>query len=444
MSKPRSRSRRIFASLVVLVAAFAACKYAPNNMPEDDSGVPSDADPDSPPPDECTAISARCLDGDTLRTCPAASGSSVDTECSWGCIDDGNPRCGRITPAGGGAELVDADPATFMGLADFELSGEINGETGEINDQALPAGITYELKNNNIAVFRFRKLTIVDGEGGVRVTGNKATVLIADDLITVADSVSAVGCGGGSQVVPGPGGFPGGITSGNAGTGSGSGAGGSGGGGGGYGVAGGSGANGDAGGLAFGDPEITLLVGGGGGGAGGGGGNFGRGGGGGGAIQLISNTGIVIASTGSINAGGCGGSRGSGNSDQGGGGGAGGTILLEAPVITIDGILAVNGGGGGGGGGGESTNGQPGQPSRTAATGGDGDPTGGPGGAGGVGGALVGIQPNAASDGGGGGGGVGRMRFNTPTGQPFVVAGVMSPNFQDTGTTTTVGQANID
>src|SRR5262249_26313604 len=130
--------------------------------------------------------------------------------------------------------------------------------------------------------------------------------------------------------------------------------------------------------------------------------------------------------------------------DTGGGGGAGGAILLEAHDITINGSLAVNGGGGGGthvSPGASGTDGQKGLLSRTPAAGGaGGDAVAGVGGAGS---ALAGAQGGSgAGVGAGGGGGIGHIRFNTRSGTATVNASaILSPSLQDTPTTCTQGSA---
>lgn len=82
------------------------------------------------------------------------------------------------------------------------------------------------------------------------------------------------------------------------------------------------------------------------------------GGHGGGAVFLIAAAKIDVAGT--INATGQGGSGGAGQKPTptnspggaGGGGGAGGMIGLDAPMVSVEGVLLANGAGGGGGGGG--------------------------------------------------------------------------------------------
>jgi hypothetical protein len=168
----------------------------------------------------------------------------------------------------------------------------------------------------------------------------------------------------------------------------------------------------------------------------------GDGGAGGGAIQISAYTSIHVKKGGKIHTGGGGGEGGSAGAAAGGGGGSGGGILLEAPLITIDGIVAANGGGGGGGGTLTTTgdSGTDGQPSGTRANGGDGGSVafvsdGGDGGKG----SGTGDDQQDGEDGttgsgmahgeGGGGGGSGRIcvrattfNQNTPIISPYTNA----------------------
>ncbi|HEY4181260.1 MAG TPA: hypothetical protein VGM90_30655 [Kofleriaceae bacterium] len=153
----------------------------------------------------------------------------------------------------------------------------------------------------------------------------------------------------------------------------------------------------------------------------------GAGGAGGGAIQISSNTEIVLGSA--IIADGAGGIGVTAEHAGGGGGGAGGAILLEAPLISYgnNANLCANGGGGG-------TGGNAGHTGKTASTceqasGGAGvddtTPNNGGGGAGGFSslpgqragenGNSPGSERTPAYGGGGGGGGVGKIRVNGQT-----------------------------
>ncbi len=174
------------------------------------------------------------------------------------------------------------------------------------------------------------------------------------------------------------------------------------------------------GGGAYGNPEIIPLQG----GSAGGKRNYGSGGAGGGAVQIISKKAILVGAVGAIHMPGNG-----GEANSGGGGGAGGAILLEAPEVTIDGVLAVNGGGGGSGC--LNGDGMPGQPGRDPAFGGacQWDSNGGNGSAGdvidGYEGMPLGESP--AYSGGGGGGGAGWIRINTASGESHL-NGFLSPS----------------
>ena len=64
---------------------------------------------------------------------------------------------------------------------------------------------------------------------------------------------------------------------------------------------------------------------------------------GGGAIELVSGTSVVIGTNAVVNLGGGGQTT---STSRGLGGGSGGAILLEAPSVSVRGILAVNGGSG--------------------------------------------------------------------------------------------------
>jgi hypothetical protein len=361
-------------------------------------------------------------------------------------------------PSGGG---VTPDQVDGSGVSGPPLIGNliVDGSTGEIGTSPMHSsvrgagtgvinGIDYSV-NNGVAIFRFGSLQV---SGTVALTGTNAIAFVSNGDVTIDNAIDARGFCGSNNA--GPGGFPGGAAKTTA-AGSGGGAGGggdnnAGGGGGGYGGTGGvggkSGGGNPAGGPLFGDDVISILVGGGGGGGGGGDPNAARvGGGGGGAFQIVSNASITVHPSGGINAGGCGGKAGNGG-QAASGGGAGGTILLEAPQITVQGYLTVNGGGGAGGDGGND--GADGQPTRTAANGGS--RAGGNGTDGGPGGAAAhldgfnGIDAMAGKHSGGGGGAVGRIRVNTRSGAVSVGSNaVMSPSFDDAASTATSGTASL-
>jgi len=158
----------------------------------------------------------------------------------------------------------------------------------------------------------------------------------------------------------------------------------------------------------------------------------GRGGVGGGAIYLASATQIVIA--GGIDAGGDGADGGDetglGFADAGGGGGgSGGYVFLEAPSVTVSGVVAANGGGGGEGSGGASAgaNGEAAALSTIPARGGAGSSgSGSDGGAGSASATLNGTDIVDSRNGGAGGGGGGAgFILIAPT---QTVSGIFSPN----------------
>jgi hypothetical protein len=436
----------------VACGAIIACSFSTNHGVVDGNMI----DTPHPPPDAgpCTMQSAECF-GDVLRTCSGSGVLPEDTTCNWGC---GSARCLQIVPAGGAVMPGDVGLGSDA-LLDISLgSGTvINGDDGSIGKTGTMVrragtgvvdGIDFEDRAGSaVAMFRFKSLQI---SGMVRLQGHRAIALVADGPIDIAGIVDAQGGCIGTHA--GPGGFVGGMK-GSAGDGLGGGSGSGdqnqGGGGGGYGGIGGTGGNGGdvlnpiAGGSAYGDDAITILVGGAGGGGGGkgGGGQTGTGGGGGGAVQFVSNTHIEVIS-GGINAGGCGGRDGSGANDGGGGGGAGGTILLEAPAVHIVGALAVNGGAGGGGAAMNTAYASAGTLNRNPAPGNTGGAVGGIGGAANM---LDGTAGGTTGGkGGGGGGGVGRIRINTRAGSASVdTAAVLSPSFDDQPTTCTQGPATL-
>ncbi|MFN0245361.1 MAG: hypothetical protein ACKV2T_00550 [Kofleriaceae bacterium] len=420
---------------IVLAFMWAGCGFQVELGLDDGSLVP-DAGP-------CVAASVSCASPDVLRTCSGEDAIAVDTACPWGCVSSGTARCGVLQPSGG---VIASQDLGTVGLADLEIARDttLDANTGEIkgiraSGIGVEDGVAFEMRTSG-SVFRMASLRV---SKLMKLSGDHAVVFIADGPITI----DAVIDGRGDPLcemmgrVAGPGGLDGGEKESTA---IGPGGGGGtmlddhGGGGGGGGAVGGNGGLNTPGGAPFDAVDAEKLVGGGGGGGGGGNANAGTGGGGGAAIQFVSNTSITIGSSGGINAGGCGGDEGGGGSDGGGGGGAGGMIVLEAPVVTIAGRLAVNGGGGG-------THGAIGSPAtldRIAAPGGS--SVDGIGGAGGTGAALSGV---AAASGtyGGGGGSVGRIRIKTRSGTTTITStSLMSPALDDSPTTATASQADID
>ncbi|CAN5715595.1 hypothetical protein BH11MYX4_BH11MYX4_36390 [soil metagenome] len=187
---------------------------------------------------------------------------------------------------------------------------------------------------------------------------------------------------------------------------------------------------------AYGNPELVPLVGGSGGAT-----SFFSGAtnpGGGGALQLLAGRSIFIAASGAVSLPGGAGDR--GDSEIGGpgkfgagGGGSGGALLVEAPVVRVEGTFAANGGGGGGAGDG-GTPGAYGTAEARAAKGGGGPVLGGDGSSATAIGGTDGIWDptkrdrltNDSAAASGGGGGAGRIRINTSTGHA-IVTGVVAP-----------------
>jgi hypothetical protein len=369
--------------------------------------------------------------------------------CATGCSDTPTPHCLALEPTG---PVSAADYATSgLGTLTVTANLTVDSDTGAIMGPPSlmrPAGagvlngvgfrVAPQTGGPAIGVFSVAGLTLAAGVK-ITVTGANAFALVSAGAVTLNGLVDA-SCSG---MMPGPGGFAGGMGgmdglgptpgAGKAGSATGAGptAAASGGGGGAYGDAGGAGGlltgATSNGGVPWGDltPAAFVLVG----GAGGGGGGQpmgGKGGNGGGAVQLAVNDTLTIGGT--IDVGGCGGAHGA-KASGGGGGGAGGAIVLEAARVTLTStaVLAANGGGGGAGDD-KSASGNDANASVVPAPGGGaGSATGGNGGNGGASNGMPGqhftngrngtIPDPLAGFGGGGGGGVGRIvvRAQNPT-----------------------------
>jgi hypothetical protein len=164
----------------------------------------------------------------------------------------------------------------------------------------------------------------------------------------------------------------------------------------------------------FGLSAVTPLTGG---CSGGGVGGAGVGGAGGGALEIVSNSSVLV--TGMISLGGGGGSPfGSAANDEGGGGGGGGYVIVQSPILNFfdagnrGGVLAGGGAGGGDGVVGENGSDVDTDPALNLAVSGTGN--GGANGNGGDGGSSQ--FTCAAGDSIGGGGGAGRVYFVTKDG----------------------------
>jgi hypothetical protein len=283
-------------------------------------------------------------------------------------------------------------------------------------DGGLPYAFSTAMQSDGsqVAVL-FAHSVMVQQGAGVSVKGTLPLVLVAATTVNLQGTVQSAtpGNAGGPQVTQsGAGGGPGGGAGGNH----------LGAGGGGYCGTGGQGAvNDDAstpapGGRSYGNAPLAPLIGG---SAGGNHGDYNDGGEGGGAIQITAGTSITVGTLGTLNVPGYGGAN-----VGGGGGGSGGGILLEAPEVTIDGIVAANGGGAGLATANSSGSGQTGQPSALPAAGGDVTE-----GAGGAGTTINGADGHASGGhAGSGGGAAGRIRINTTSGAATIGASaIVSP-----------------
>ena len=130
--------------------------------------------------------SAECF-GDVLRTCSGSGALPEDTTCTWGC---GCAHCLQIVPAGGAVMPGDVGLGSDA-LVDQTL-GSGNGEITVINGQdgsikvgstmvrgaglGIIAGIDYEQRGSNAAVFRMKSLTIT---GMTYLRGNRAIAIVA-------------------------------------------------------------------------------------------------------------------------------------------------------------------------------------------------------------------------------------------------------------------------
>lgn len=382
------------------------------------------------------SVAGDYCDGDDLVHCDGVGGESSRLTCTLGCAGSApNSRCLQVDPSNipqsylcsGSTALVINAPATI----DTD-SGDIYITAGNpIAHSDLI--VTQTAPGVPIRVFSFSSIQILED---VSVVGTRPLALLSCGDAYIDAVINACG----RSYLGGPGGRNGGGSeSDGSGYYSGNGKGGpgqdgnpwscGGGGGGAFGDEGGKGGDGSAsyiggaGGGHYGTQDMIPLLGGSGGGGGGDwdGSDGGVGGGGGGAMQITAGGTLTITSGNGINACGAGGGTATAEGEAGGGGGSGGGILLEGVSVTIDGILAANGGGGGGGDGyGDGVLGEAGHDGSFGtdrARGGDGVDgwlnTGGDGGQGGAADEPYGDDGEDKRKGGGGGGATGRIRINT-------------------------------
>lgn len=403
----------------------------------------ADADPEIDADEElleCTPGELRC-EGDLRQICTELGWETAD-ECGLGC-HRADFRCYNLVPSNISWGLVGdgRDALSISGTSSFDTDA-CNAATLGLPESA--SDVVSVAGAPDLCVLVLTTLTIESG-GRLFAVGSRPFVIVASDTVSISGTleVSAEGTRPGAS--GGSGGSAGHAGAGGACAGRGgehegwyNDSGGGGGAYGGYGGRGGDveGASPGAGGTPYGTPELVPLVG----GCGGGGGSSdessgGAGGAGGGALQVVAASAIVVTSTGRILANGGGGRNGGhawgGDGAAGGGAGSGGGILLEAPRIQVDGIIAANGGGGGSSNGGSAGSDglagesrAPGAPdpgdyaSRGATGGAARDPDGE-------------TAPWHDTNGGGGGGGAGRIRLNSRY-SSAAVSGIISPNTEGT------------
>ncbi|HLK40803.1 MAG TPA: hypothetical protein VKU41_28815 [Polyangiaceae bacterium] len=404
-------------------------------------------------------IGAAC--GSSATTPPPASATGCDNDASHPSGDGGgvgqdagannSDAGGGNTDAGGtladgmvlpeGAAPAESGAPGVLGFTPSNVSVSANSSVGDLvisdpnysidtsamkidcvkpgEDGGVPYAFSSAMQSDGSQVtILYVHSVIVQQGAAVSVKGAPPLVLVATTTVSIQGTVQSAtpGNAGGPQVTQsGAGGGPGGGADGNH----------AGAGGGGYCGTGGPGAPNDdatapaAGGRSYGSATLVPLIGG---SAGGNHGDYNDGGEGGGAIQISAGTSITLGSVGVLNVPGYGGAN------TGGGGG----ILLEAPQVTIDGIVAANGGGAGLGTPNSSGAGQTGQPSAQPAAGGA--ATEGVGGAGTMINGTAGTYANGHA--GSGGGAAGRIRINTTSGAATLgSSAIVSPAMTTTCTT---------
>ncbi len=378
----------------------------------------------------------------SLAVCFLVAAAAGCTTTATTTPDGGNPdKTGDGSSAAGALGFSPSNVADVLGTLDLSQLTDIVVE--KANDQlsvdcnsnpGCQAAVVTQSDGTKIQLYVANSWSVLGG-GVLSVLDKMPVVLVAIDSISIDGQIDAsasadetVGGGfAGSSIdvsnVGGPGeGLPGANSSTSAPA--------IGGGGGSFcGVGGaGGGATATIGGpgKAYGAPALVPLV-------PGSAGGFGDlpAGGGGGAIELVAGTAITITSGGVISVGGGGGNDGTDSgSYSASGGGSGGAILLEAPTVSVAGLLEANGGGGGGGVGAPAPVSNATVNANPAAGGAAG--TSGVGGTGAGGGTTSG-GPGAAGDAvgqtvsaGAGGGGAGYIRINTMTGHADLT-GAFSP-----------------
>jgi hypothetical protein len=293
----------------------------------------------TPVPADCPPERCGCTPGATtcsnneLDVCDVGGKSASKTSCDLGCATDGT-HCLAFVPSN---TLADA-----LAMASGEPDADIPDADTIVTDGSISSdsGTPYPVKSILLAQSSGAGLRVFIAKSfkihtALLRTGQEpiAVAFVASGPITIDGRIDATpyhGFGG-----------PGDVSSNSACNGE---SGNFGGGGGGNATAGGNGSPlaqlpphvGAAGGAARTDTYEPLI----GGCAGGDEAGMSYVGRGGGALQFVSITSLTVAGTGIVDVGGGGGG-------DGAGGGAGGTVLLEAPIVTIDGGVTANGGAGG-------------------------------------------------------------------------------------------------
>lgn len=318
----------------------------------------------------------------------AASDGPTTSDAGPVSFTPSNFTTGQISMALGSPQAVDTGGGANQCVVD---TGDGTWScTGPANPTPQFAQLTGT--NGNVTVWVLASLNVQAGNL-LTFTGEAPAILYVTGPVTIAGKV--ITRAGDTVDVNSPG--SGATSNGTTGAGGGGfcGAGGSG-----FGATAGSG----TGGATYGTPSLVPLVSGVSGGSPGG--NQG-----GGALQITSTTSISVSTAGVVLAPGEGGGQ---DGTAGGGGGSGGALLLEAPMVTVAGVMAANGGGAGDANdlGNDSTG--------TAQAAG-----GGAGGGGSFGATVTGANgTNAGNALGGGGGGAGRIRLNTSSGTASLTGSV--------------------
>jgi len=415
-------------SIVAIAYLMCACKFDALPPLQDDGGPAdggsADASVDGFSSDGATACVPNEITCDDATgryvDCSSAGAIEVEMQCPLGCAPAAE-KCLDMDPSNGVAQYLDM-AATRTDAIDviFSTAASAILADGAIVTSGAPQAVAFTRLADDTLVLMFKSLSVTAGTT-LRIQGVYPVILVVDGAVTIDGTIEAL-AGAASpasldclapRVMSGSSPTPGGGGGGFATVGA-------------PGGASGAGVPGGLGGTAVNVDALVPLRGGCNGGEVVEGPVTALGGTGGGAIQIVSRTRITIRGNGAIDAsGGGGGATGFTTipavSVGGPGGGSGGSILLEAPVIQLQGsaVLSTKGGSGAAAGRGEpGWEGQKGGLGLTPAAGGAvaGRASGGAGGTTGIGQTSGMAGATATEDGGGGGGSVGKARLNTLNG----------------------------